>query len=979
MLTVSKPMTVAKASHYFRGDDYYLSEKGEWQGRGAEALGLAGEIGNDDFKAVLRGLDPRSGETLVEEKTDRETGTAHRRGGIDLTFSAPKSVSVLALADGRVKGAHEAAVSAVVDYLERNHAHLREQAEGDREVISAGNLVVGKFTHMVSRAAGGEVLPDPQLHTHAFVVNLTQREDGAWRAHHNDALYRDQLVLGRFYRAELARNLRDLGYAVEVTEPGRFLWEVRGVPGEVLDEFSKRRQQIVERTEELRAAGEFPRAGDAALREIANSQTRLPKGRVSREELLEHWTASLREHGHTLNGLQRDALREGEKERSPEKGDARGWVATAAKLRTETESVFTRGEVLDLAVRLSRGEAGLRELDRAFTGLSEDGRLPFLGTVPQAGKGGAAIPRDVYTTRDMQAMERSVLDLVRESKGTYTPFVSRPEVAAVLVEKERAQGWRFTAGQVAAVRTILESRDRVNLVQGDAGTGKTASLALVRELAQQKGVTVLGLGFTGKAAQELQEGAGIPSKTLDSFLHAKGWEKLPPGSLLLLDEASMAGTRHFHRLLTAAEERNLKVAVVGDRKQFQSVAAGRNHALLQDLTNVDRVQMTEVIRQETDHAREVVDAASRGRTDRALEVLARGGNLRQVSDRDGRLDAVVQEYLALRDAKREVLILSATNADRAELNDRIRSALVAAGRLEPGRSFRVQEPTGMGPEEAALAGSYRTGERVLFLGDAGEGLGAGTQAEVVGRDLARNTLKVEAEGRTHEVPLLGHYDKIAVYRVAERSFAPGDRVVFLRNDEKLGVQNGLQGTVTHLDERGNVVVRTDARGGRPVRFRLTEPEARAKGDARYRYDTLTHAYAVTEYKGQGATTSAVIWYADTRRGRIHRNSFYVAATRARHDILVFTDDKERLKNLVRRPQEKSSTLDHLPDRLSDRLGKTFAWWRDRDRIDRGEGRQPEERTRAPEKAAPRGSESPTREKTLRPPERIREREMERER
>ncbi|MDF1554451.1 MAG: AAA family ATPase, partial [Deferrisomatales bacterium] len=412
-------------------------------------------------------------------------------------------------------------------------------------------------------------------------------------------------------------------------------------------------------------------------------------------------------------------------------------------------------------------------------------------------------------------------------------------------------------------------------------------------------------------------------------------------------------------LLTAAQEQHLKLAIVGDRKQFQSIAAGRNHALLQDLTDVDRVHMTEVIRQETDHARAVVDAASRGRTDRALETLAQGGALRQITDREQRLDAVVREYRSLREAKRHVLILSATNADRVELNERIRNALVADGRLERGQTFRVQEPTGRGPEEAALAGSYETGERVLFLRDAGEGLGAGTQAEVVGRDLARNTLQIKAEGRTHEVPLLGHYDKLAVYRVAERSFAPGDRVVFLRNDEKLGVQNGLQGTVQHLDERGNVVVRTDAKGGRPVRFRLTEPEQRAKGDARYRYDTLTHAYAVTEYKSQGATTSAVIWYADTRRGRIHRNSFYVAATRARHDILVFTDDKERLRRLVRRPQEKSSTLDHLPRHLGDRLGQAFARRREPDRE--------------------RKTDSPTLEKTRTPPERTREREMERER
>jgi len=317
----------------------------------------------------------------------------------------------------------------------------------------------------------------------------------------------------------------------------------------------------------------------------------------------------------------------------------------------------------------------------------------------------------------------------------------------------------------------------------------------------------------------------------------------------------------------------------------------------------------------------------------------------------------VDGYLSLRDAKRQVLLLSATNADRIELNERIRTALVAKGDLEPGRSFRVQEPTGAGPEETALASSYEVGQRVLVLGDVGNGLDGGTHAEVVGIDRDRNRLRVDAAGKVHEIPLFRHYDKLAVYRIEERSFAAGDRVVFLKNDEKLRVQNGLQGRVKLLDEPGNLVVETEK--GREVRFRLTDPEERTKGDARYRYNYLTHAYAVTEYKSQGATTSAVIWYADTRRGRIHKNSFYVAATRARHDILVFTDDKERLRRLVRRPQEKSSTLDHLPRGLGDRLGQAFA-----------RGREPDRE---------RKNDVPTLEKTRQPPERTREREMERER
>jgi ATP-dependent exoDNAse (exonuclease V) alpha subunit len=325
---------------------------------------------------------------------------------------------------------------------------------------------------------------------------------------------------------------------------------------------------------------------------------------------------------------------------------------------------------------------------------------------------------------------------------------------------------------------------------------------------------------------------------------------------------------------------------------------------------------------------------------------------------------VVEAYLSLRDAKREVLLLSATNADRIELNERIRSALVSRGQLEAGRSFRVQEPTGAGPEETALASSYEVGQRVLVLGDMGGGLDAGTHAEVVGVDRDRNRLRVEAGGKTHEIPLFRHYDKLAVYRVAERSFAPGDWVVFLKNDEKLRVQNGLPGTVKHLDERGNLVVKTEK--GREVRFRLTDPEERAKGDARYRYNYLTHAYAVTEYKSQGATTSAVIWYADTRRGRIHRNSFYVAATRTRHDVWVFTDDRERLRDLVRHPREKTSTL----DRLDGRIERAFAAWRDRGRDFRKEGLG----LRGASSTAPK-----TREGADMKPPRVRERDRELER
>jgi ATP-dependent exoDNAse (exonuclease V) alpha subunit len=213
----------------------------------------------------------------------------------------------------------------------------------------------------------------------------------------------------------------------------------------------------------------------------------------------------------------------------------------------------------------------------------------------------------------------------------------------------------------------------------------------------------------------------------------------------------MAGSRHFHRRLTLTRERDWKAVLVGDTKQFPSIAAGRNHSLLQERSGVDTVHLTEVVRQETEHARAVVSALSRGDTDRALRELRGREALRQIGDREERLGAVVERYISLRDGKRQVLLLSATNADRIELNERIRSALVSRGDLEPGRSFRVQEPTGAGPEETALASSYEAGQRVLLLGDVGGGLNTGTHApEVVGVDRDRNRVRVEAGGKTHE-------------------------------------------------------------------------------------------------------------------------------------------------------------------------------------------------------------------------------------
>jgi len=170
MMTVSRPMTADHAESYFSIDDYYLNTQGIWQGKGAERLGLTGEVNKDDFNALAMGKDPGSGEILVAPGPGGE-----HRAGIDLTFSAPKSVSILSLADDQVIASHETAVRKGLNTLEAHYVQARMTEKGVTKPVDTGNLVIAKFNHMTSREM------DPQLHTHSFVMNITQRPDQAWR------------------------------------------------------------------------------------------------------------------------------------------------------------------------------------------------------------------------------------------------------------------------------------------------------------------------------------------------------------------------------------------------------------------------------------------------------------------------------------------------------------------------------------------------------------------------------------------------------------------------------------------------------------------------------------------------------------------------------------------------------------------------------------------------------------------------------
>ena len=288
MLSIGVLHSSAQAGSYYAQDDYYTKdsagEPSQWDGRGAESLGLSGPVDRAQFEALLNGELP-NGVVLKRGQQGKH------QPGWDLTFSAPKSVSLLALVgdDSRVIEAHNLAVTEALRYLEATTARARTKQEGKSTIETTGNWIIARFTHDTSREL------DPQLHTHAVVINATQRADGEWRALSSKEMFRAKMLGGAIYRAELARALQRLGYEVEVGHrDGRF--EVKGFTREQLRHFSRRREEIEAALEKLGASGAKASATLALY-------TRARKGPIDRAEVYSDWKARARDQGINFRDL----------------------------------------------------------------------------------------------------------------------------------------------------------------------------------------------------------------------------------------------------------------------------------------------------------------------------------------------------------------------------------------------------------------------------------------------------------------------------------------------------------------------------------------------------------------------------------------------------------------------------------------------------------------------------------------------------
>src|SRR5229473_2539825 len=890
MLTISKPLSAGQAQSYHQKEftakeQNYWSQRGviagEWQGRLAGHFGLAGVVSTEDFGKLSQGQHPQTGEKLVRQRASYEyqdadgktVKTMEHRAGWDATFSAPKSVSLTALVGGdeHVREAHRESVRIALDQLEH---YTQARIGGNHPPETTGRFIVAKFEHDTARPVDGYVAP--QLHTHAVVFNVTERDNGQPRAIQPQSLFASQQFATAVYQSELTYKLRQLGYEITAGRSGAP--EIKGYTQEYLDASSRRSRQI---REYLKRTG---RSGKEAA-EIAAHSTRDRKEIHSPGEVMAAHRRLAADFGH-----QADAVVSAARERSQhQKRPVNVLDRVRESLTFARDKNFEREAVVDERALIRDGlRRGMGEITHAQVRANLETRLASGEfKIVERTQG---VPGRQYTTAKTIEAEHEIISTMREGQNHAKPILSRPHAIALADQHSH-----LNHAQKSVIEDVLSSPDRIQGIQGFAGSGKTTALAVIRSAAESQGYQVEGFAPTSRAARQLND-AGIESGTLQGFLARAANPDLPEQRhFYLVDESSLASTNQMREFLSRLGPDD-RVLLIGDIRQHQGVEAGRPFEQLQE-AGMRTAKLDEIVRQQDPALKSAVEMLATGQVSAALDALQQQGRVKEIPNREERVRAIANTYL---ESPENTLIVSPDNASRRQLNVAVRQELKAIGIVAPeDHTFRVlvqrQDMTGA---ERSWASHYEVNDVIRYTrGSKAIGIGTGVYASVVAIDPAVNLLTVEKTNQE-----LATYDPrrltgVSIYQEIDREFSVGDRIQFTAPDKSLGVANRDLAIIEAIHPDGRVSVRFD--NNRHIEFNAME------------HRHFDHGYAVTSHSSQGLTAERVLVHADTsvHPDLLNSRFAYVSISRASHEATLFTDDMAKLAPQLGADVSKTSAVE----------------------------------------------------------------------
>jgi conjugative relaxase-like TrwC/TraI family protein len=908
MMTIKALDSVKQARSYYSAEkgiaSYYSSEAsayggGQWYGRGADALGLRGPIHEKQWNRALEGKFGKGKDSFQVGIAD----PAKRRPGVDLQFAPPKSVSIMALAvgDDRLIGAHDRAVERTMARIEAQQVFARMKHGGSEKVLT-GNLCAALYPHVTDRPVNGVV--DCQLHTHAVVLNVTQRPDGQWVSI-NFGMDEGWIKgAGAIYRMELAKEIRALGYELYETKDG---FEIKGVSREIIEMFSARSGQIVD---ELARQGKTRATATTAEKQTANLATRRGKEKQDGAELRAEWRARAEAVGLVRPSLDQERVSvtrpgptstpgaaqaqasyvyEEALARGPvtptdpvtAKAIATDGVQAAVRHLAERESAFSQSKLIDaVQAFLPAGLVDGHDLEQAITRESEACRL-----LPAT--------EGRYTTAEAIMREREFIARIKDGLGAVQPIITNAPPVMVT-----ADGKTLNIGQRNACAHILESPDRFTVVQGVAGAGKTTAMKAVREQAEAAGFQVVGMAPMHKSAQELRD-AGITNTYTIARACASMPKEIDDKTLIIVDECSMVGAATMADLTEKIAKTGARSVSLGDFRQMEAIEAGAPHRQMQD--HVATAVLDEIVRQKNADLKACVEAFAAGRPAEGAELAK--PFMREVdlsSLKDVRFDNPHQKRVAeesliagaaaryLTDLPREDrdnhMVITGTNVVRREINAGVREDLQERGELSTAEvKIEATEKLDFTEEQIRHASSYEVGQVVEFRRDyqshgVTDPVDRTHQYEITAIDPDHNKISLvdREDGQKIEwSPQIAQ--KATISKKFELTVSEGDRVYFRAHDPDRGIVNGDRGTVRQIED-GRIEVATDR--GEIVDLR--------------RGDHVDHAYCVTTNSAQSATTGTPIMGHHSDSPTASARQGYVGLSRGTDNAVIFTNSKDDL-------------------------------------------------------------------------------------
>lgn len=891
-------------------DDYYLGRgeaPGRWIGAASKRLGLVGEVQAEVLRNLLAGNSPEGQNLGVQIQPGR-------RPGYDLTFSAPKGISLLwAFGSGDVRdavtSAHDRAVGAVLDHLSKEACYAR-RGHGGAQLIEGSGFVGAAFRHRSSRAG------DPQLHTHVVVPNLVRGIDGRWSAPDGRHLFAWKMTAGTLYRSALRAELAPLGLAWELRRNG--LSELRDIPAAILRAFSKRRADI-EAAMELRGTTSARAAEKAALDTRARKPATRTRGDVLRQAWIEQLAAiELPDGVGGVRAAEADditAVLDSEPASGPgateieevfrvlagecgvtlddfeideDRLSASGSSGTRSLPVTLLSSTFTRRDAMSALARAF--DVTPRHASVLTAKFLERAGIVRVLADPDAGPAHIRTRRGHLVSATSGDRRYTTAELLAAEQRIVTSALARLDTGAARVEPERVEGVLAPRGhldgeQAVAVRALLTSGNGYDVVIGQAGSGKTTMLEAARIGWETAGYAVIGTAVAARTAADLEAGTGIPSSSLSALLADLGETGgLSARHVLVLDEASMVGSRPLDRLRSYVDAAGAKLVLLGDNRQLSSIdAGGALRTLVKELG--DQVVNLSINRRQIGSdqqwERDALLALRHGDVTPAIDAYVEHDRVTITETIDQARLRIVEDWWSVHRTHTSAIV-AVRRADVRALNDMVRARRQAAGEL--------------GAEITIGTKAFSVGDRVMF---------------------EKNQRVRSADGVTSD-PL----DE----RVRLRNGTFGTVVGFAQATESALSRKGDAGFAQGDETQGRDGARRDRTRSLVVQL---EDGRRAFLPRSYAETSTRLGYALTVFRSQGITVDHTFalagdnlyqeaGYTALSRGRLSNRLYVASLENPRWDIGHHADDvmpRDPLRSLLdalSKRGEQTMARDRLP-------------------------------------------------------------------